>query len=188
MRVLHLCFGIALLALGGCAVVPAPIAGKDFAALTPAQAAAQNARGTHVRWGGEIIKVDPKSDTTCFEVLSRTLYTDARPNRRDGSDGRFMACANGFYDPEVYRKGRDLTVIGQVTGTEQHNVGEHAYTYASVSADGIYLWPKRTYPEPFYDPWGPYLYDPFLGPFGGYGGYWSPPVVIYHGPPAGEHH
>jgi outer membrane lipoprotein len=183
MRTLCFVVGIGILSLNGCAIVPAPIAGKDFAALRPAQATTQNARGTRVRWGGEIIKVDPKSDVTCFEVLSRELYADARPNRRDGSDGRFMACANGFYDPEIYRKGRDLTVTGQITGVEQHNVGEHPYTYATVSADGIYLWPKRTRPEPFYDPWNPYFYDPFWGPFGGYG--WSPPVVIYHGPPSG---
>ena len=184
MRVLYWTLGVGFLALNGCAIVPAPIAGKDFTAITPAQATAQNAHSARVRWGGAIIKVDPKSDVTCFEVLSRALTPDARPNRRDDSDGRFMACANGFYDPEIYRKGRDLTVTGQVTGTEQHQVGEHPYTYATVSADGIYLWPKRTYPQPFYDPWGPYFNDPFWGPFGGYGGYgWVPPVVIYRSPP-----
>ena len=61
MRYLYFIAAIALLALGGCATVPAPIAGKDFAEVTPQQAAQQNAHGTRVRWGGEIINVDPKS-------------------------------------------------------------------------------------------------------------------------------
>ncbi|HEX4480645.1 MAG TPA: Slp family lipoprotein [Rudaea sp.] len=173
MRGVFLLIVLSLLALGGCAIVPAPIAGKDFTAVTPQQAAMQNARGTRVRWGGEIIRVDPKADTTCFEVLSRDLYSDARPNRRDGSDGRFIACGKGFYDPAVYAKGRDLTVTGQLDGTERRPVGEHEYTYARVDAEGIYLWPKRVrapYYDPFYcDPlWGP-CWGPYMWGSPGYG-------------------
>jgi len=172
---------LALLALGGCATVPAPIAGKDFAEVTPQQAAGQNSHGTRVRWGGEIISVDPKADTTCFEVLSRELYSDARPNRRDRSDGRFIACGKGFYDPAVYAKGRDLTVTGQINGVERKPVGEHDYTYALVDADGIYLWPKRErYPAPYY--YDPFYCDPFWGPCAGpY--FWTPPIVVIRGRP-----
>ncbi len=174
-------------ALAGCATVPAPIAGKDFVALTPQQAAAQNTHGSRVRWGGEIIKVEPKASVTCFEILSRNLFDDARPNRREGSDGRFLACGNGFFDPEVYTKGRDLTITGQVVGTEQRLVGEHEYLYPRVDAEGIYLWPKLTR-APYYDPfWGPGYYDPFFGPYGG-AYWWTPPVIIYHGSPPPSHH
>jgi len=180
MRGVFLIIVLSLLALGGCATVPAPIAGKDFSAVTPQQAAQQNARGTRVRWGGEIIHVDPKADTTCFEVLSRELYSDARPNRRDSSDGRFIACSKGFYDPAVYAKGRDLTVTGALDGTERKPVGEHEYTYARVDADGVYLWPKREhYPLPYYDP---FYCDPFWGPCAGpY--FWAPPVVLIRARP-----
>jgi len=79
-------------ALGGCATVPHEIAGDNFAAVTPEQAVSQNAAGQRVRWGGEIINVEPRADATCFEVLSRELYSDARPsNHHDHSDGRFVA-------------------------------------------------------------------------------------------------
>jgi outer membrane lipoprotein len=165
---------IATLALSGCATVPAPIAGNDFAAVTPQQAASQSAGNVRVRWGGEIINVEPKNDATCFEVLGRDLYADARPNRRDGSDGRFIACGKGFYDPAVYTRGRDLTVVGQLSGTEQHQVGDYNYTYAHVNADEVYLWPKRQYAAGYYDPWWPY----YGGPFGPWWG--PPPVVIVH--------
>ena len=93
MRPLFIISALTSFTLAGCASVPAQIAGTDFAALTPQQAVSQNARGTRVRWGGEIIRVDPKPDSTCFEVLSRELYGDARPSRHaDGVGGRFIAC------------------------------------------------------------------------------------------------
>jgi len=162
------------LTLGGCATVPPQIAGNDFVAVTPQQAVSQNTHGQRVRWGGEIIRVDPKPDSTCFEVLSRELYSDARPSRQDGSEGRFIACSKGFYDPAVYVKGRDLTVTGELAGTEQHQVGDYSYTYARVEADNIYMWPRRT---PTVDPF-PY-YDPYWGPWAGPFGWWAaPPIVI----------
>jgi outer membrane lipoprotein len=167
---------LAALTLGGCATVPPQIAGSDFAPVTPQQAVAQNAHGTRVRWGGEIIRVDPKPDSTCFEVLSRDLYDDARPSRHDGSGGRFIACSKGFYDPAVYVKGRDLTITGQLAGTEQHQVGDYNYTYALVDADNVYMWPRRSNADPF-----PAYYDPFWGPWAGPYGWWAaPPIVIVH--------
>jgi outer membrane lipoprotein len=162
------------LALAGCATVPAPIAGNDFAAVTPEQAVSQHAGNAHVRWGGEIIKAEPMADATCFEVLARDLYPDARPNRHDNSDGRFIACGKGFYDPAIYTKGRDLTVVGQLAGTEQHQVGGFNYTYAHVDADQVYLWPKRQYAAGYYPGW-PYYPDPLFGP---YYGFWGPPVIV----------
>ena len=169
----------AALALGGCASVPSQLAGDQFATVTPQQAGAQGANGQRVRWGGEIIKVEPRADATCFEVLSRELYADARPNRRDHSDGRFIACSQGFYDPATYPKGRDLTVVGSINGTEQHKVGEYNYTFPRVNADQVYLWPKRQRYD-YYPAYG--YYDPFWGPSWGWGGgFWAPPIVIVHG-------
>jgi len=167
---------IGALVLGGCATVPAPIAGTDFSPVTPQQAVAQNGGSARVRWGGEIIKVETKNDATCFEVLARDLYPDARPTRHDNNDGRFIACGKGFYDPAVYTHGRDLTVVGNVRGTEQHQVGDYNYTYAHVDADAVYLWPKRQqYAGAYYDPWYYGYGDPFWGP---YWGYWGPPPVV----------
>jgi len=180
MRHLSPALALAVLALAGCATVPQPIAGDNFSAVTPQQAVTQNAGAQRVRWGGEIINVEPRADATCFEVLSRELYADARPsNHRDRSDGRFIACSKGFYDPAVFTKGRDLTITGSLNGVEQHKVGEYNYTFPQVAAEQVYLWPQRAQFDGYYGP-NPY-YDPFWGPYWGGGwGWWGAPVVVVH--------
>ena len=182
MRNVTLAIVIALM-LGGCATVPAPLAGDNFSPVTPQQAASQTASGQRVRWGGEIVNVEPRSDVTCFEVLSRELWSDARPNRRDHSEGRFIACSKGFYDPAVYTRGRDLTVTGSLNGIEQHKVGEYDYTFPKVAADQVYLWPKRE-PMNGYPYYGASPFDPVWGSYWGWG-WWSPPPVIIV---RGHHH
>jgi len=167
-----------ILALAACATAPKPLQG-EFSASTPAESVNSGARAERVRWGGEIVKVEPGKDSTCFEILSRDLDSSARPQTRDSSHGRFKACRAGFYDPEVFVRGRSLTVVGNVTGTTTGQVGQFDYTYPLVAADAVYLWPKRPLVVQSRDPWP---YDPFWGPrFGSHwgGGWWGhPPVVI----------
>jgi len=163
--------------LGACATVPTPLQGQ-FAAVSPRDAAASGGQGEVVRWGGEIINVDPRPEQTCFEILARELDGSARPVSRDPSDGRFLACRDGFYDPEEFKQGRNITVVGKLNGTERGKVGQFDYTYPKVAADTIYLWPKRSYsdyPYPYYDPWM-WGYGPYWGPY--WGGFWGGPTVI----------
>ena len=170
--------GVLAAALASCATVPAPLQGQ-FAAVTPRDAVNAGGSGQAVRWGGEIIKVEPKSDQTCFEILARPLDDSARPTTRDPSGGRFIACRSGFYDPEEFQRGRDLTVVGQISGSERGKVGDFDYTYPRVAADAIYLWPKRPLyvNTPYYDPW---YGDPFwwgMGPY--WGPYWGGPIIVH---------
>ncbi len=127
--------------LAGCATVPRPLQG-EFAAMRPLDASSAN--GTQVRWGGSIIAVEPRTGETCFEVLGRALNERARPRETDTSDGRFLACRNGFYDPEVFKAGRDITVTGALAGDEIRKVGEFDYRYPRVNAQAVYLWPERS--------------------------------------------
>ena len=172
---------IAVLAAGlsACASVPTALQGQ-YAAATPRDA---NAQGQSVRWGGAIIKVEPKEDSTCFEILARQLDTSARPTAHDANQGRFIACRAGFYDPEEYDRGREITVVGQVTGTDHGQVGQFDYAYPHVAASEIHLWPKRTPRTPYYDPWM-YGVGPGWGWYGpGWGPYWgTPPIIIRERP------
>ncbi|MBZ0221418.1 MAG: Slp family lipoprotein [Dokdonella sp.] len=168
--------------LGACATVPKSLQGKYLQSAPRDALAAPPAEP--VRWGGEIIKVEPKADSTCFEILSRALDSSARPMRgKDASGGRFIACHAGFYDPELYARGRDLTVVGQVTGNEVGKVGQFDYTYPLVTASSLYLWPKRPLylADPFHDPWmmGPAWRGSWAWGWG-WGPYWGAPPIIIH--------
>ncbi|MHB1056551.1 MAG: Slp family lipoprotein [Rhodanobacter sp.] len=178
-RPLTLAAALALLA--GCATIPKPLAGT-YTDVSTAGAQQGGAGGTRVRWGGEIIKTEPGPQQTCFYLLSRPLDSQARPKSESAgeSQGRFVACRDGFYDPEVFVRGRELTVTGTLHGTVSQKVGEFDYAYPRVEADVVYLWPKRpvmvNYPPGFYDPfWGP-----GFGPgYYGWGNpYWHRPRVI----------
>jgi len=182
----------ASIALASCATVPQPLTGTyDNVTSMTVQ---QSGGAAHVRWGGEIIKTEPGEQQTCFYLLSRPLDDQARPTYRDNteSQGRFVACRAGFYDPEVFSRGREVTVTGTVHGTVSEKVGEYSYAYPRVDADVVYLWPKRQaysgYPAGFYDPfWGPWGpgFGPWGDPFWGggyYGGYGGRVIVVRHPP------
>lgn len=170
------------LALGGCATIPQPLEG-NFPPVSLTAARSGTAITTPVRWGGEIIETQPREQQTCFFVLAEPLDSQARPQPEDNSLGRFVACKDGFYDPEVFQKGREITVTGTLAGTAQHKIGSFDYTYPKVEANNVYLWPKRPlYVErPYrYSPWAGFC-DPFWSPWGcGWGGplYYPPRVIV----------
>lgn len=175
---------VGALALGGCATIPQPLQG-NFAPVTLDAARASTAGASAVRWGGEIVETQPRADQTCFFVLAEPLDSQARPKHGEDSLGRFVACKQGFYDPEVFARGREITVTGTLDGTVQHKIGEFDYTYPKITASNIYLWPRRPLyvSNPYPMGFGPWGCDPFWSPWGcgwGYGpwGYAYPRVIV----------
>jgi outer membrane lipoprotein len=178
----------AVATLAACATVPQPLQGTytDINSLTAQQGGATGA--VQVRWGGQIIKTEPGPQETCFYVLQRRLDSQARPTASsDNSEtqGRFVACRAGFYDPEVFTKGRDITVTGVMHGSMPEKVGEYSYAYPRVDANVVYLWPERVYvnyPAGYYDPfWGPGWgpgWGPYWGPYWGPWGYYPSRVIV----------
>jgi outer membrane lipoprotein len=159
-------------ALSACATTPAPLQGQ-FTPLEPEQAVAQQQPGQAVRWGGRIVEVHTEKLYTCFEIVSAPLDSSTRPRRVDSSNGRFLACRNGFYEPEVFAVGRELTVSGHIDGFETRKIGDYDYRYPRVAADVVYLWPEYEEHHHHYDP----FYYPYWGPgwgpgWGWYGRWW----------------
>lgn len=164
------------LSVGACATIPPSLVGT-YPATGPDIARSGAAQGTRVRWGGHIIETAPQQNETCFFVLDAPLDSQARPQVDAQSRGRFVACRSGFYDPEVYAKGRELTVTGTIDGSMTRKIGDYDYAYPRVAADNVYLWPKRPryVQNPYYDP----FYGSFGDPFWGFGPFWYPqPVII----------
>ena len=147
--------------LGGCASVPAPLAG-EFRELQPEQATERSV-GANVRWGGQIINTRPQQEKTCVEILAKELASDFRPLSGDLSFGRFLACRDGFHDPAVFTEGRGITVVGKIEGFTEGEIGEYVYRYPQVAADTLYLWDERSElnhgdPWSYYNPWWSYGY------------------------------
>lgn len=131
-----------VLALGACASAPAPLQGQ-YSAILPSEAAARGATGERVRWGGQVVGVHNAPSESCFEIVGKPLASDCRPLVRDRSEGRFIACRAGFYDPAVFTAGREVTISGTIAGFENRKIDQYDYRYPRVAAEVVYLWPAR---------------------------------------------
>lgn len=134
---------VPLVMLAGCASAPKALQG-EFAPIEPGQAARDGRVAERVRWGGRIVTVAPLADRSCFEVVGIRVGSDGRPLARDDqSTGRFLACRAGFYDPAVFKSGREVTIAGTIDGYETRKVGDYDYRYPRLAADVVFLWPER---------------------------------------------
>jgi len=163
-------------ALAACTAVPTQLQG-EYAEVSPARVQPE-VFGTSVRWGGVLVDIRNEEDRTCFEVLSRDLDKYMRPEVEDQTSGRFIACTQGFHDPEVYAKGREVTITGQIQNVEQRKIEEFDYRYPVLGINDLVLWEKRktvmvynNHYDPFYYPyywgrpyWGYYPYHRYPGP------------------------
>jgi len=128
-----------------------------------------------VIWGGEIIEtVNQRDGTTQVEVFQRPLGWRGEPKETNYSEGRFLVLADTYLDPYIFRRGKRITIGGEIIGEKTKPLGEMEYRYPVVSSKQIYLWPEYYYqPYPYYyDPWWPYPY--WRGGFG-FGGYYYRP-------------
>ena len=147
-----------MLFLAGCASIPPELAGNHFASIAPGNA--QNAVGSHVRWGGTIAQVSLTRKQTCFEVVIHPLDAAQRPEADDKTEGRFIACMPGFYDPVVYAVGREVTFVGMLEAPSPGKVGQYEYLFPRLAASAVYLWPQRPVPsnyDPFWYPPSPWM-------------------------------
>lgn len=167
-----LLLALPLLALTACVGAPKPLRGA-FAAMTPEEAVAQQRSGELVRWGGRIIEAEPGTERTCLTVLAQRLDAEARPRDEDFSQGRFIACRRGFYDPAIFAPGRAVTIAGRIESFQTRPVGEYALVHPVLSGEVLYLWPDPREVDvihagpiwPMYRPypWGGY-YRPYRAP------------------------
>ena len=146
MRALVLVAAAALFG-AGCATAPFPedLTRSVNRSLSLAQIRADPRAhlGTRVMLGGDILATTPKAGDTEIEVLARRLDNGDAPDRSDSSAGRFILRTPEFLDPAIYARGRRITVLGTVAGSEERPVGELPYAYPVIAAERIKLWPKE---------------------------------------------
>jgi len=134
---------ILLLLLVACASGPAFNTSGVDRSLNPRDVASrvQTATGKTVQWGGVILNTANAKDSTRIEVLAYPLDADERPQTDSTPLGRFILERSGFLEPASYAEGRQLTVVGTVTGTRIGQVGDSDYTYPVITARQLHLWP-----------------------------------------------
>ena len=124
--------------------------------------------GKVVALGGTVIETKPMEDHTEVEVLEKPLYWDWTP-KTDGARGRFILQVDGFLDPAVWKKGRQVTVAAEMIGSRDGKIGMKPYRYPVLKAIEWKLWTNVSqrccYPSnPYCVPYGGGQYR-----FGAYG-------------------
>jgi outer membrane lipoprotein len=123
-------------------------------------------KGETVILGGVILESEPGPEGTLLTILQTRTEEGERPGEAETSQGRFMALAKGFLDPELYAAGRQVTVAGKVEGKRTAQVKGFSYTYPLIAAEQVYLWPlPEGYGYPYYPSYYPYYYPWYPGPF-----------------------
>jgi outer membrane lipoprotein len=126
-------------------------------------------KGKLVVWGGEIVQTENQKDgTTQIEIFQKPLGWRGEPRDTGYSEGRFLVLTGQYLDPYLFRRGRKITVAGEIQGEKIKPIGEMDYRYPIIWSKQIYLWPLYYYPPYpyYYDPWWGYPY--WWGGFGFY--------------------
>ena len=172
--------------LGGCAyryVIPQSLDPQLDRTLTftSLQADPETHRGRLIPLGGMILEARNLKGGTQIEVLQLPLDRYDRPvGLLTDSEGRFLILHPGYLETAIFRSGRRITVVGEVTGKKVQLIDEVEYTYPYLTAKFIHIWPEvkeyayyPSYPYPYYYPYwypGPSYWYP-----------WGPPVIIVPG-------
>jgi len=119
-------------------------------------------QGRWVLWGGEIIEtINQRDGTTLLEVFQWPLGWRGEPKETVASEGRFLVTFDKYLDPYIFRRGKKITVAGEVQGERVKALGQMDYRYPFVLGREVYLWQEYYYsyePNPHYYPWWGYPY------------------------------
>ncbi len=145
----------------GCAVISQQVRDKALPPVSFAEliAAVDQYKGQTVIQGGYIVSVENLKDQTRIVAVQTTLGVNQKPNSKDLTQGRLILIYNGFLDPEVYTKKRQITVGGRVLDSSA-NDPQPPFPYLKIELAEIHLWPveKPVAPYPYWDDdyWYPY--------------------------------
>ncbi len=118
----------------------------------------ENYTGQTIILSGIIIEIKNTAEGTLLEILQMPANYRGKPTDIEESEGRFLTTVDRFLDPDIYTKGRSVTIAGEILGKRTQPLGKTEYAFPLVRAVEIYLWPveKTYYPYRYYPYWYPY--------------------------------
>ena len=133
--------------LSACNTTPKILQG-EFSNVTPLEAKTKHEMNVPVRWAGYIVNTINKKDKTCFEIVQTQTNKSLRPVKiLPKKSSRFLACKEGFLEPQAFNK-RMVTITGNLVAYTEQLIGEFNYEYPVVKTDIIYIWRKQNpYPN-----------------------------------------
>jgi outer membrane lipoprotein len=138
-------FALATALLASSCATPVFEVGSDVDRVsTPREAVLDPAtvRNRAVAWGGLIVSTVNLKDVTQIEIVGYPLDDSNRPRRGVDPVGRFIVLHPGYLETTDYASGREITVVGKVSGTRTGKVGETSYVYPVLETSRVQLWPK----------------------------------------------
>lgn len=163
-----LIFGLILNPLWGCALMSPEVENEALPPI-PFKVLIENGdkyKGDTVILGGYVISVENKTDHTRIVAVQSPLGVGKKPKAKDLSQGRLILIYNGFIDPEVYAKDRQITVGGKILSSSATDP-KAPYPFLEIEIKEIHLWPiKKPSPPPhWYDDYHPYYYPWWWHPY-----------------------
>jgi outer membrane lipoprotein len=99
--------------------------------------------GRVVILGGFVVGTTSGEDGFYIEVVQNPLDASGRPADRDISAGRFLIFSESRFDSSIYSSGREITVAGEVLGSEKLELNWMPYSYPVSKSDELHLIRER---------------------------------------------
>lgn len=115
-----------------------------------------------VRWGGVIIDIENRQDSSRLTVVAYPLRKNGEPQVSKNSIGRFVANFNLFLEPQVYSRDRVITLTGEFIKRETIKVGEFPYNYPVIEVKQFFLWQVKEPADILYQP---LRHEPYYWPY-----------------------
>ncbi len=174
----------------------APVLRKDLMSAGTTNVPLEQMKGNPLQYegklyilGGLVVKTRNTEKGSLIEAVFIPVDSQGYLKGREYADGRFLALlprGAGLLDPEIYSKGREVTLAGEFTGTEHGKLDNADYIYPTFEIKQIYLWEEnRQYymGSPYYGyPYSPWAYPPYAAPYGPYPYGWNDPFWRGWGP------
>jgi outer membrane lipoprotein len=145
----------------------APVLRKDYmeagirdVSLSEVKQDPEQFKGRLFILGGIIVSTKLTDKGSLIEAIH--VRVDSKGYLEGGTDGRFLALypkEAGMLDPQIYHKGRRITLAAEFMGERRGKIDEAKYVFPFFVIKEYHLWEERGYyyPGPNYYPY-PYFY------------------------------